>query len=231
MRIRPGGSGLVSESSGQTDEELLVLVRSGDSDAFATLYRRYQDAVHRFAWKMSGREAIAEDITQDAFLTLTRGARHYDPRQSKFKTYLYGMVRHLTRRRLRRDRVFVFLAGEDADRWKAGEPLIEHSLVEKAAKERTIERVRRAVLSLPQRYREVVVLCDLHGRDYTEAAAAAGCAVGTVRSRLHRGRALLRQKLAPVEHVDAQKPFATPHSEVRQGESRPRRSQTHRRGP
>ena len=58
-----------------------------------------------------------------------------------------------------------------------------------------IESLRRAVLALPPAYREVVVLCDLHERDYAEAAAALGCAIGTVRSRLHRARALLMEKM------------------------------------
>jgi RNA polymerase sigma-70 factor, ECF subfamily len=181
--------------SGPPDDELLRSVERGDRDAFVTLYRRYQDVVHRFAFQMSGSETTAEDITQETFLALTRGARRYNASQATFSTYLYGMVRHLTRRRLRRDRVFVTLTGANPDRWKAREPLVEQFLVEAASTGQTIERVRRAVLSLPPRYREVVVLCDLHGRGYADAAAIVGCAVGTIRSRLHRGRGLLRQKL------------------------------------
>ena len=60
-----------------------------------------------------------------------------------------------------------------------------------------IDRVRKAVLTLPVRYREVVVLCDLQELSYAETADALGCAVGTVRSRLHRARALLAAKLSP----------------------------------
>jgi RNA polymerase sigma-70 factor, ECF subfamily len=146
---------------------------------------------------MSGCEATAEDITQETFLALTRGARHYDAGQAKFTTYLYGMVRFLTRRRLRRDRVFATLTGANLDRWKAREPLVEQTLVEAASTQETIDRVRRAVLSLPARYREVVVLCDLHHRTYADTAAILGCSIGTVRSRLHRSRELLRKKLAP----------------------------------
>jgi RNA polymerase sigma-70 factor, ECF subfamily len=199
---------LTDETSGPLDEELLRSVERGDRDAFVTLYRRYQDVVHGFAFHMSGSETIAEDITQETFLALTRGARRYNASAAKFSTYLYGMVRHLTRRRLRRDRVFVTLTGASPDRWKAREPLVEQSMIEAASKRQTIERVRRAVLSLPPRYREVVVLCDLHARGYADAAAIVGCAVGTVRSRLHRGRDLLRQKLgrpAEVAGVERQR--------------------------
>lgn len=176
------------------DDELLRLVREGDRDALVTLYHRYQDMVYGFALHMTGTEAIAEDVTQDTFLALTRGV-HYNAGDAKFSTYLYGIVRRLTKRRTRHDFVFLTLTGKIADRWQAREPLVEQSLVEAVSKQQTIERVRRAVLSLPRRYREVVVLCDLHGRDYVEAAAIVGCAVGTVRSRLHRARDLLRRKL------------------------------------
>ena len=61
----------------------------------------------------------------------------------------------------------------------------------------TVESVRRAVLSLPERYREVVVLCDLQEMNYVETAEVLGCAIGTVRSRLHRARGLLIEKLRP----------------------------------
>lgn len=188
---------MTDEPSEPSDEELLRLAAGADREAFIALYRRYQDMVHRFAFQMSGSRTAAEDITQDTFLALMNGARHYNASEAGFSTYLYGMVRHLTRRRLRRDRVLVTLTGGNVDRWTSREPLVEQTLVEAASKQQAIERVRRAVLSLPPRYREVVVLCDLHGRDYVDAAAIIGCAVGTVRSRLHRGRDLLRRKLAP----------------------------------
>jgi RNA polymerase sigma-70 factor (ECF subfamily) len=70
------------------------------------------------------------------------------------------------------------------------------------ARAETIESVRRAVLSLPPKYREVVVLCELQDVSYGEAAEILGCAIGTVRSRLHRARALLLAKLRPAEQID-----------------------------
>ena len=183
-----------------TDEELIrSFVLDGDRAAFAALYRRYQDVVYRFALQMSGREAIAEDITQETFLALASAAHRYDARQARIGTYLYGIVRNLTRRWLRRDRLLVTLTGTNHDEWMADEPLAEQSLVEQATKREAIERVRRAVLSLPPRYREVVVLCDLHGTSYAEAAAIIGCAEGTVASRLSRARNLLLEKLQPVK--------------------------------
>jgi RNA polymerase sigma-70 factor (ECF subfamily) len=181
--------------SGESDEELLRLIGDGDRDAFVALYRRYQHVVYGFAFQMCGSQTAAEDITQETFLGLGRAASRFRANEARFSTYLYGIVRHLTRRRLRRDRLFVAIGRGSADRWTAREPLVEQSLVDAASRQQTIQRVRRAVLSLPPRYREVIVLCDLHGRGYVEAAGIIGCAVGTVRSRLHRGRDLLRQKL------------------------------------
>src|SRR5262245_28969065 len=98
------------------DEELLRLVGEGDRDAFVTLYRRYQNVVYGFAYQMCGSQASAEDITQETFLALSRAASRYRANDARFTTYLYGIVRHLTRRRLRRDRVFVALGGGGTDR-------------------------------------------------------------------------------------------------------------------
>ena len=177
------------------DEDLLHSIAAGDREAFLMLYRRYQNLVHAFAFQLSGDESVADDVTQDTFLAVTRGAQRYDPARAKLSTYLYGTARNLTRRRLRRERIFVALTGWGIDRWEARESSIEQSMVDAAGRQAVVDRVRRAVRSLPIRYREVVALCDLQGRDYAEAAAIVGCAVGTIRSRLHRGRELLRQKL------------------------------------
>jgi RNA polymerase sigma-70 factor (ECF subfamily) len=78
-------------------------------------------------------------------------------------------------------------------------------LADLACRER-VEALRRAVISLPRRYREVVVLCDLEEVDYAEAAAALGCPIGTVRSRLHRARLLLAEKLREERHGSASVP-------------------------
>lgn len=138
----------------------------------------------------------ADDLTQETFLVLIRGVLRYDARQARFATYLYGVVRSLATRRLRGERRFVILSGVEAERGRASEPSSEHVMVEAAMRRRAIGLVRRAILTLPKPYREAVVLCDLHDRDYAAAAARLGCAIGTVRSRVHRGRALLRRKLS-----------------------------------
>jgi RNA polymerase sigma-70 factor (ECF subfamily) len=178
------------------DDELLLRVADGHHEALAILYRRYQNMVFRFAVQMVGSEATAEDVMQDTFLTLARSARKYRGGTAKFSTYLYGIVRNLTRRRLRRESRFASLHGWMRDNPNAQPVMPGVAPIERVIQQQTVERVRRAVLSLKPHYREVVILCELHGQDYTEAAAVIGCPVGTIRSRLFRARGLLAAKLA-----------------------------------
>jgi RNA polymerase sigma-70 factor, ECF subfamily len=181
--------------SGRPDRDLLRLIAADDRDAFATLYRRYRDLVFRFALQMSGSDIVAQDVTQDVFLALMRQAGRYDPSQASVSTYLYGMARHMSRRRLRRESRFVALDNDAPTASPRSEPIEPASALDEVVKQQRIEYVRRAVVSLPSRYREVVILCDLHDHSYAQAAAIVGCAIGTVRSRLHRGRSLLHDKL------------------------------------
>jgi RNA polymerase sigma-70 factor (ECF subfamily) len=171
-----------------SDEDLLQRMLSGDEEAFVALYRRRQGGVYRFALHMSGSATAAEDVTQEVFLALMRDGAKFDPRRGSLAAFLYGIARNHVLRWLDRPafgelEARAELASPDAD------PL---GLV---TRNETIELVRSAVLALPLHYREVVVLCELHEMDYAQAATALGCAVGTVRSRLHRARGLLAQRL------------------------------------
>jgi RNA polymerase sigma-70 factor (ECF subfamily) len=172
---------------------------AGDEEAFRTLYRRCQGPVYRFVLHMSGSPAVAEDVTQEVFLTLIRDAGRFDPTRGTLPAYLLGIGRNLLLRRLEKERVFVAFSGgaESDDPEPQGNGRHPHLVVAPLdpVLNEMIGRVRQAVLSLPTNYREVVVLCDLQEMSYEEAAAALRCALGTVRSRLHRGRSLLMDKL------------------------------------
>jgi len=191
-----------------SDEELLLRIRSGDEEAFLGLYRRRQGAIYRFILHMSGSAAVAEDITQEVFLALLRSECGYDPARGTLSGYLFGIARKLVLRQVERGRSDVTL---DMDSEEAPLPelaVIQDPLGDMAHRER-LEALRRAVTTLPRRYREVVVLCDLEEVDYAEAALALNCPIGTVRSRLHRARALLLEKLnreRPAHAVSALKP-------------------------
>ncbi len=185
-------------STTRCDEELLRLSQSGDEAAFAELYGRRGAGVYRFALQMCGSESVAEDVTQEVFMALIRESALFDAGRGALSSYLYGIARNQVLRRLERERHFVAL-NDEAEAWgdipnseyasARPDPLAE------LARSETIESVRQAVLSLPAHYREVVVLCELHETSYAEAANILGCAVGTVRSRLHRARALLVERL------------------------------------
>ena len=177
-----------------TDEDLLIRNHSGDEQAFVSLYRRRQGAIFRFALHMTGTEAQAEDITQEVFLALLREECGFDPTRGTLSGYLFGIARKLVLRQMERGRLDVAL---DAGLEESALPELaidDDPLVELARRE-GLDALRRAVLALPRRYREVVVLCDLEEVDYADAAQVLGCPIGTVRSRLHRARALLLDKL------------------------------------
>jgi RNA polymerase sigma-70 factor, ECF subfamily len=174
----------------ETDaDELLRRASLGDEDAFAALYRRFQGPVHRFAWRMTGRRETAEDVTQETFLALLRGATRYEKGRGPLGAYLYGIARNLLARRLGRDRPYVPLSEGEEGALRATD------LGADPERQRAVGNIREAVLGLPVHYREVVVLCELQGLPYEEAATALECPVGTVRSRLHRARALLAARL------------------------------------
>ena len=168
-----------------SDQELLRRMLAGDEDAFTAIYRARQAPVYRFALQMTGRGATAEDVTQEVFIALIEHGRRYDASRGTLASFLYGIARNLVLRRIAKDR----------DTGVAEELAGEHDLLGDLTRRETVEQVRRAVLSLPTAYREAIVLCDLEDLSYQDAALALDCPVGTVRSRLNRGRAMLAQKL------------------------------------
>jgi RNA polymerase sigma-70 factor (ECF subfamily) len=180
-----------------SDNELLRLMLAGDESAFVTLYRRRQGGIYRFALQMCGSETIAEDVTQEVFMVLMSDARNYDPAKGTLTAYLYGIARNQVLRALSRDRSFVSIGENYEEEGKTKhEQLVAHDdPLGDLTRNEAIESVRLAVTALPAHYREVVVLCDLHEMSYAEAAQILDCAVGTIRSRLHRARALLIEKL------------------------------------
>jgi len=177
----------------EPDENLVVALRSGKEEAFVALYGRRRGAIYRFSLHMTGSATLAEDITQEVFLTLIRDRCGYDPQRGTLAGYLFGIARKLVLRHLSRNRALGEAEAKDrktlANFGAGADPMVD------LMRQEGIEELRRAVLALPKRYREVVVLCDLEEVDYLEAARLLNCPIGTVRSRLHRARALLLEKL------------------------------------
>lgn len=177
---------------------------AGDEQAFTALYGRRQGSIYRFALQMTGSESLAEDVTQEVFMTLMREGGKYDPQRGAVGAFLYGIARNHVLRRFQREHHYVSLDGDDVeerDPESSREPVSIEDPLGDLTRSETIEAVRQAVLGLPAHYREVVVLCDLHEMSYEDAASALGCALGTVRSRLHRARGLLLRKLRADKRV------------------------------
>jgi RNA polymerase sigma-70 factor (ECF subfamily) len=174
------------------DDVLIERISAGDRDAFAELYRRHHSDICRFATHMSGSSTAAEDIVHEAFVAVINSASRYRPGRTTAKLWLLGIARNHARR-ARAVRPTVSL--HDQAQTEAAELAVEVDPVADLDRRRHLAALRRAVLGLPVRYREAVVLCDLHELSYTDAATTMGCAIGTVRSRLHRGRVLLARQL------------------------------------
>lgn len=178
------------------DVELLQRARGGDESAFAQLFVRHEGAIYRYAVYMCGRDT-ADDIVQETFLAVLQQRTRNDPPEGAVRSYLIGIARHRILKRAARETWDTEeIHGEIEQRVDLRQP----SPLEDVVRAESIERVRAAVESLPPAFREAVVLCELHEMDYVAAAVLAKCPVGTIRSRLHRGRALLAAILRGVKH-------------------------------
>jgi RNA polymerase sigma-70 factor (ECF subfamily) len=181
-----------------SDLELLRLISRGNEEAFGILYDRYQGPLYRFTWHMSGNTATAEEITQEVFMLLIRGPKKFDPSKGSLGGYLFGVARNLTRRHMEQSRANVPFV-EDLDEEGGAGPAIDlaeqQDIFAELSQRQLIEHLQKAVLSLPPQYREVVGLCDLEQLSYTDVADLLQCSPGTVASRLHRARAMLKAKM------------------------------------
>jgi RNA polymerase sigma-70 factor (ECF subfamily) len=178
------------------DERLLERARRGDADAVSRLFARYQAPIYRYAVHMCGPDA-GDDIVQETFLTVMRQPGRYDPARGPVVAYLFGIARHLALRRLTSPSAWTLSEELGEDDQTAD--VAQETALDSLTRTETIEAVRAAVRSLPPQYREVIVLCELQEMEYAAAAGILQCPIGTVRSRLHRARALLSAKLAALQ--------------------------------
>jgi len=174
----------------------------GDEEAFVLLYRRHQGALYRFALRMTGSAWGAEEIVQDVFMTLIRAPQKYDPERGSVGALLFGIARNRVMKHLERIPREVPLEEKNEDGTGSG-IILQDSFTPAmwAEKRERMHHVRTAVLELPTEFREAVVMCELEEMSYEEAAQMTGCPIGTIRSRLHRGRALLLAKLEMLRSV------------------------------
>jgi RNA polymerase sigma-70 factor (ECF subfamily) len=182
-----------------TDLELLRQVRAGTAAAFQALYQRHQGPLFRFALLRSGSADTAADIVQEVFMGLLTDSFKFDPLRGALQNFLFGVARNLIlRHEAPRQRLASLtrhdeegeepdLADEEAS--DHGEPLARLLSNEVA------DDVRRALSLLPPHYRDAVILYEMHDLSYLEIADICKVDIGTVRSRLSRGRAALAKRL------------------------------------
>jgi RNA polymerase sigma-70 factor (ECF subfamily) len=181
-------------SSDQADVRLLADIAAGVEQAFVELYSRRHNDVYRFAFAMAKSRSFAQDVTQEVFLNVLENASRFDRAKGTVRAWLFGCARYVTLDRLRLER-----------RWTDDMPadLTALDSDERLFADQRVERLHAAIARLPVEYREALVLFELQELSYAETAAVLDCPVGTVRSRLHRGRALLAAMLAEGEQERA----------------------------
>ena len=175
-----------TESMAEAD--LVREARQGGEQAFLAIYHRHRSPVFQFAWRLTGSQAAAEDVTQECFLALMRGAA-FDGDRGGLRTYLFGIARNLVLRRLR---ISEREAEEAADATAPVDVLGDLLEAERS------ELVAGAMAQLPMLQREAIVLFTFEELSLEEIAKITGVDVGAVKSRLHRARESLRTALAPL---------------------------------
>jgi RNA polymerase sigma-70 factor (ECF subfamily) len=156
------------------------------------IVEQHSDRVYRLAYRLTGNPHDAEDLTQEVFVRVFRSLDSYTP--GTFAGWLHRITTNLFLDQARRKQRIRFdaLSEERADRLSSSQPAPDLAYTD----QRFDDDVERALQSLPPDFRAAVVLCDVEGLSYEEIAEILGAKLGTVRSRIHRGRAMLREALA-----------------------------------
>jgi RNA polymerase sigma-70 factor, ECF subfamily len=181
-----------------SDTDLLRQMRSGAADAFAALYRRHQGPLYRFALLRCGSADTAADVVQETFMGLLTERFRFDPLRGQLQHFLFGVARNLILKSESAHQRHVVLAGpDDDDGDAAAEPPDDAACpLGRLLDNEAAEEVRRALALLAPHYRDAVILYEMHELSYAEIADVCQVDIGTVRSRLSRGRAALAKRLA-----------------------------------
>ena len=169
-------------------------VLAGDVNAFEGIVRRWQGPMVNMAWRYCRDRGRAEEMAQEALVRAWRGLKQWR-REGSFSTWLFALAANVFRSELKRFPV-VAVAIEDAQ-----EPARDAAQESGLAARQSQDAVRRAVLALPVRYREPVILFYFHEMDVGAAARTMGMAEGTVKARLARARALLKKRFPHLEDL------------------------------
>jgi RNA polymerase sigma-70 factor (ECF subfamily) len=204
----PAASTAVVRAAGWTDEEVVARVLAGEPALFEVLMRRHNERAYRVARAILRGEDEVDDVLQDAYLAAYRHLAAFE-RRARFSTWLTRIVaNHALDQRRRRARAVAFdPAGLDGSLARAvagsdpGDPEQQRTARELA------QLLERAIDALPEGYRTVYVLRQVQGLDTRDAAACLGIEEATVKTRLHRARALLREALGQDPDATAGRTF------------------------
>lgn len=174
----------------ETDAELVGRYLAGDVHAFGTLVERHERRVYNLALRMTGREEDARDATQEAFLSALRKLKTFRG-EAAFTTWMHRVTVNACYDLLRKRQRAPLLRERDEDAAPRREPVSPDPANDV---DLSID-VRAALLRVPVDFRAALVLCDVQDLSYEDAAEALGVPVGTVKSRLHRGRVALARAL------------------------------------
>jgi RNA polymerase sigma-70 factor (ECF subfamily) len=180
------------------DDELIARGADGDEDAFRVLVERWQIPVFRFLERMLGSREDAQDAVQETFLRMCVNAPRYRP-EGRFQSWLFRIAGNLARSQLRRRKIL---------RWVAFEPHVHEPPSREPSAQESLERaagdaeVREAILALPDRQRQAILLRTFEEMSYQEIADAMGTSVGAVESLLHRATTALRRGLEARKAAD-----------------------------
>jgi RNA polymerase sigma-70 factor (ECF subfamily) len=197
--LKPNQNERRSSSIEGDDSELLDRLRKHDPAAFMVLYDGYNRQVFRFLLHMTGSVHEAEELLQSVFVTVWEGVvagmfERFEVSRGTLEGYLMGIARNAARKLIARNSRIV-----SVDQFESSHGAIELSTVDSGfvaiEKESELRRMHEAIVQLPVEFREAIVLCCLQDFSYEQAAKVMNCSIGTVGSRVNRGKALLRKAL------------------------------------
>ncbi len=181
----------------EDETELIRASQEGDLDSFNELVRSYQKMAYNLAFRMLGSPQAAEDATQEAFLSAWKNIRRF--RGGSFKAWVMQITANACRDELRRIKRRPVIPLETLP---YDPPAVSaESPEDYAIRRETSEQVQRGLATLSRDQRMAVVLCDIQGLSYEEVAQVMGCSLGTVKSRINRGRSQLRDYLVKTELI------------------------------
>jgi len=189
----------------QSDEELMALVQANDTVAFEEIVERYQHALTTFISRFLGAGPHVEDVLQETFIRVWRHRRHYKT-VAKFSTWVYTIAGNLAKTELRRQKIRRTLSIRTGGESREDEAVdvidVDMAPEEDALRSEIRTRVAREMQRLPVAYRAAVILRDIQDKSYEEISDILNVPVGTVKSRINRGRARLQKRLRDLVEPD-----------------------------